>query len=256
MRHPTLRLAVMAALVAALGATTLAQRGGFGRRSQRFFQPSYSANVPYDGKFVFVRMSYPVYGRRDAGWAHDWPIGEQNFMTIFSTITNTPSHVHESSILDFGDPEMFRFPVIYLCEPGDWDLSAEGAVALRDYLVKGGFLIVDDFPRNAWGNFDLQMSKAFPTAQWIELGPEHPIFHTFFEIDPYTVLASYNLGGQPAFYGLFEDNDPTKRMYVIANYQNDLSEFWEASSTGYQLVSESNEAYKIGINQFVYGITR
>lgn len=259
MRHRALRLTVLALFVTAFGVTALAQRGGLGRQRGRTFQsrPSvYAANVPYDGRFTFVRMSYPFWGGRgQPPWEHDYPWGEFNFMTIFSTITNTPSHVAETNILEFGDPEMFKYPVIYLCEPGYWDLTTDDAVLLRDYLVKGGFLIVDDFPRNAWGNFDLQMSKAFPTAQWIELGPEHPMFHSFFEIDPYAVLASYDLGGQPMFYGLFEDNDPTKRMYAVANYQNDVSEYWEASSSGYQIVDGANEAYKIGINQFIYGIT-
>lgn len=258
MRRRAFRVTVVLSMFAVCGVTALAQRGSiFGRQRGRS-QPrasNYTPNLPYDGKFTFVRMSYPTWGRGQPPWEHDYPFGEQNFMTIFTTITNTPAHALQSNIFAFGDPEVFKYPVIYLCEPGDWDLSTEDAVSLRDYLVKGGFLIVDDFPRQAWGNFDLQMSKAFPTAQWIELGPEHPIFNSFFEIDPYTVLASYNLGGQPAFYGLFENNDPTKRMYAVANYQNDLSEFWEASSSGYQIVSESNEAYKIGINQFIYAIT-
>jgi hypothetical protein len=64
---------------------------------------------------------------------------------------------------------------------------------------------------------------------------------------------AYNLGDRPRFYALFEDNDPNKRMLVIANYQQDLSEFWEYSATGTYLVSDSNEAYKVGINQFIYG---
>jgi hypothetical protein len=54
---------------------------------------------------------------------------------------------------------------------------------------------------------------------------------------------------------LFEDNDRSKRMLAIANYQNDLSEFWEFSEQGRYLVSDSNEAYKVGVNQFIYGIT-
>ena len=64
---------------------------------------------------------------------------------------------------------------------------------------------------------------------------------------------AYNLGDRPRFMALFEDNDPKKRMLCIANYQNDLSEFWEFSETGRYLVPDSNEAYKVGVNQFIYG---
>ena len=253
MTKPWIRIVIAGTLVLALAVTALAQRGGFGRRN-RSFVPTYSGNVPYDGKFVFVRMSYE--GDRRNSWAHDYPTGEFNFMTIFSTITNAPSHVNESSIMSFSDPEMYKFPVIYLCEPGWWQLSQDDAVLLRDYLVKGGFMIVDDFPADHWAYFDLQMSRAFPDAEWIELDEDHQIFHSFFEVNPFEVIPPYsNLGGRPSFQALFEDNDPSKRMYVVANYQNDLSEWWEASSQGYNLVDASNEAYKIGVNEFIYAIT-
>jgi hypothetical protein len=247
----TVAVVVIVALLAA--AVPFAQRGGF----QQPFRDSYSGNVRYDGKFVFVRMSYPFGGRRGAPWAHDYPDGEVHFMRILSTISNVAAHVEETSIMSFGDPELFKFPVAYLVEPGYWDLRTDEVKPLRDYLLKGGFLIVDDFPNWSWQNFELQMSKVFPELRWIELTPEHKIFHTFFEINSFDIIPqAYNLGGRPAFLALFDGNDPNKRMYVIANYQNDLSEFWEFSETGRYIVDESNEAYKIGVNQFIYGITR
>jgi hypothetical protein len=250
-RGVAVALLVVAAVAA--GVSVFAQRGGF--RTQRSM--SSSGNVPYDGRFVFVRMAYPWMSRREAPWAHDYPFGEHNFMKIFTSISNVSAHVDESSIMTFGDPEMFKFPVIYLVEPGYWYLEENEVKALRDYLLKGGFLIVDDFPSQAWGQFDVNMSRVFPKLQWIQLDVTHPIFHTFFEINSFDIIPqAYNLGGRPQFWALFEDNDITKRMLVVANYQNDLSEFWEASDQGYYLVSESNEAYKIGVNQFIYGITR
>jgi hypothetical protein len=216
-------------------------------------------NVPYDGKFVFIRMAYPWGGRQGAPWSHDYPVGEQNFLKILTAVSNINAHVERTSVMTFGDPEVFKFPVMYLVEPGYWELSMDDAKSLRNYLLKGGFLIVDDFPSWAWGTFDLQITKAFPEGRWIELAPDasgagHPIFHTFFEI--LSVPQSYPLGGPPRFLALFEDNDPKKRMLAIANYCNDLSEFWEASNTGYYIVENSNEAYKIGVNQFIYGVTR
>jgi hypothetical protein len=70
------------------------------------------------------------------------------------------------------------------------------------------------------------------------------------------ILPAYpNLGERPIFRALFKDNDPAARMQVIANYQNDLSEFWEASKTERYIVDETNEAYKVGVNEFMYGIT-
>jgi hypothetical protein len=248
-------LPVAMVIVALVGAaTTFAQRGFSGRRES--ITQSYSGNVRYDGRFVFVRMSYPFSGRQGAPWSHDYPAGEYHFLKIMSAITNMSSHLDESSIMSFSDPELFKFPVAYLIEPGYWYLSETEVTALRDYLLKGGFLVVDDFPNRAWGQFDIQMSRVFPEGRWIELDASHPIFHSFFELDSLdNIPTAYSLGGKPIFLAMFEDNDPTKRMYAIVNYQNDISEFWEFSETGRYLVSDSNEAYKFGVNEFIYGIT-
>jgi hypothetical protein len=244
-------LVALAAFVAFAATPLLAQRGFGG-----WFTPSYSGTVPYDGRFTFVRMSYPYMGRRGAPWAHDWPVGEEHFLRILTYVSNVRAHTDDSSIMTFGDPELFKFPVAYLVEPGYWLLEQDEVTALRGYLVKGGFLIVDDFPSEQWTNFELQMSRVFPDGRWVDLTPEHPIFHSFFDIDPFKILPPYQLGGQPMFRALFEDNDPAQRMYVIANYQNDLSEYWESSATGISVIPEqSNEAFKIGVNQFIYGIT-
>ena len=252
MKRITFGLALMSVMGLLLVETLFAQRMG-----GSYDLGSYTGNVRYDGKFVFVRMSYSQGGRGGNSWAHDYPWGERRFMTIMTALTNIDAHVNESSIMSFGDPEMFKFPVIYLCEPGYWQLGEQDAVSLRNYLLKGGFLIVDDFPRNQWGNFEFQMTKVFPEGEWKELTIDHDIFHSFFEIPRIDLVpAAYsNLGGQPAYYGLFEGNDVKKRMYVMVNYQQDISEYWEAESSGLQVVDQSrNEAFKLGVNQFIYGI--
>ncbi len=239
-----------AILTLAVASTLLAQRGGGGR----FFM-SYAQNTRYDGQFVFVRMSYPSNGMRQPPWSHDYPSGEVHFMKILTAVSNVPAHVEETNILDFGDPELFKYPVIYLCEPGYWQMTSVQVTALRDYFLKGGFMIVDDFPSWAWENFDLQMSQVFPQGRWIDLDVTHPLWHSFFEMPSLDMTTYYNLGGKPIFRAMFEDNDPTKRMYAVANFQNDVSEYWEFSESGMKPVDENNEAYKFGVNEFIYGIT-
>jgi len=245
----TFRLVLVVALIAASSVTMLAQRGGY--RSSN----SYSGNVPYDGRFVFVRMSYPWSGRQQPYWAHDYQEGELNLLKIMQSITNVPLHLDGTSIMSYDDPEMFKHPVIYQCEPGYWGMTDEQVKALRAYLLKGGFIILDDFPAWAWQNTDLQMSRVFPDLHWIDLTPEHPIFHSFFEIDSFDIIPQYYMQGRPIFRGLFEGNDPKKRMYAVANYNTDISEYWEHSAMGFKPVADNNEAFKLGINEFVYGIT-
>lgn len=256
------RVIVAAAVLAAMAGavTTFAQRGGVQRRE--LSSQSYSGNVRYDGRFVFVRISYPYSGRQGAPWAHDYPAGEYHFLKIMQAVTNVSVHIDESSIMSFSDPELFKFPVAYLIEPGYWYMSESDVTNLRAYLQKGGFLIVDDFPQTSmgridtWGNFDQQMSRVFPEGRWIRLDATHPIFHSFFELnDLSSIPTAYNLGSGPQFWALFEDNDPKKRMLAVANYMNDISEFWEWSETGRFIVQENNLAYKFGVNEFVYGIT-
>jgi hypothetical protein len=218
---------------------------------------AYSGNVRYDGKFVFVRMSYATWGRGQQAWAHDYPWGERTFLTILTAVSNINAHVRETSIMSFTDPEMYKFPVIYLVEPGHHrSMSEDEARALRNYLLKGGFLIVDDFPRDQWGQFELNMTKVLPDGEWKELTIDHPVFHSFFDIPSLDIVPpAYNLGGMPMYFGLFEDNDINKRMLVMVNYQQDISEYWEASAEGTRLIEETNQAFKMGVNQFLYGIT-
>ncbi|HUF48817.1 MAG TPA: DUF4159 domain-containing protein [Vicinamibacterales bacterium] len=249
-----LRAAIACSLLVALVAVTVpeAQRR-YGRTE------SYYGNVEYNGRFTFVRMSYNMgLGRGFRGqppWAHDYPDGERNFLRILTAVSNVTANVDETSIMTFSDPEMFKFPVIYLVEPGYWMMNDTDVEGLRAYLSKGGFLIVDDFPQQQWYNFEQQIARVFPEKRWIEIDINHPIFHSFFTIDPHEVPQMYDLGGPPMFYALFEDNDPKSRMLIIANYQSDLSEFWEYVERGFSPTPETNEAYKVGINQFIYGIT-
>ena len=265
------RVAVVAGLALVAGATLMAERRGAvtsqpgpaGRAARQSVSLGSSWTIPYDGKFVFVRMFYNVgFGGGGFGgrgrlppWAHDYPEGEQHFMKILTTVTNVSAHVDETSVIDFGDPDMFKFPVIYLIEPGYWYPTDEQVVALRLYLAKGGFMIVDDFPSGAWSNFEAQMARVLPEGQWQDLDVTHPIFHTFFEVASLSMPTAYALGDHPIFRAMYEENDPKKRMQIMVNYQNDISEFWEFSQTGQYAIDETNEAYKVGVNEFMYGIT-
>jgi hypothetical protein len=241
-----------------VGATLLAQRGGY----QGGYN-SYSNNAKYDGKFTFVRIAYTEnmrFGRGGPMWAHDYPRGEEHFMKILEALTLVPLHVEEHNIMSLGDPDLFKYPVIYLCEPGTWNMSDAEALALRAYLQKGGFLIIDDMGGGTarrpdqWPNLELQMSRVFPHGQWVDIDVNHQIFHSFYEIlKPHDIPQYYDLGA-PIFRGMHEDNDPSKRLMVFVNYNTDISEFWEFSDTGLKPIDESNEAYKLGINEFMYGI--
>jgi uncharacterized protein DUF4159 len=252
------RLGAALALAFTVAAAAVSAQDYFGRRPR--FEPS--GNVPYDGRLAFVRMRYAAnlggYGRRGGGgmpgWAHDYPTADIHMMKILKELTSIAPRVDGSNILSFDDPELFNYPIAYLSEPGGWWMSDEEVKGLRDYLLKGGFLIFDDFRGGDWYNLEEQMRRALPQGRWIQLDATHPVFHSFFEIDDLAKLTSYG-EVMPTYYGLFEDNDPRRRLIAIANRDNDIGEYWEFSDTGLDPVDLSNEAYKYGVNYFVYGLT-
>ena len=114
-------------------------------------------NVKYDGRFTFVRLRYQE--RYSTGWAFDYPAMERHFMKVVKEITTVGPTVDGSNIYNMDDPELHRFPMAYLSEPGYWVMSDEEAKGLREYLLKGGFLFVDDFMGREWFNFEEKMLR-------------------------------------------------------------------------------------------------
>lgn len=218
-------------------------------------------DAPYDGLFHFARVRYggdePGFRRRggDAPWSHDWPRADHNFTKIIDEVTLVRTLVTGSNTFALDDPELFRFPLAYLVEPGFWNPTDAEARALGEYLRKGGFLVVDDF-RGPYEleNLRIQLRRALPEAEMILLDESEEIFDSFFRIVPSEVIPPY--GGQPAaWYGIYEDNDRTRRLQVIVNHNNDLMEYWEYSDYGFYPIDLSNEAYKLGVNYVVYALT-
>jgi hypothetical protein len=249
-RRRVLRIAIALALIVSAAGLAGAQRGG-GRRSWA----AQWEHVPYNGKLTFTRLRYNGgWGRGSNAWNHDYPQADQNLPLILDAVTLIQPNTHGTNILDLEDPEIFVNPVLYMWEPGGWQITEEGARNLRDYMLKGGFVVFDDFEAGQWYNFEAQFRRALPEAQFIELDRSHPLFHSFFEMDELNLPHPF-VRVLPAFYGVFEDNDPTRRMMAFVCYNSDVAEYWEYSGTGYFPVDTTNDAYKLGVNFMVYALT-
>jgi hypothetical protein len=240
--------------------SALAQRRGFGGYGGRNRREAIQPNPPYDGRFSFVRLRYgPDYGfvAQSIPWSHDYPTGEQHFMKILNELSYLNPHVDETSILPLDSPDLCKYPVAYMAEPGFLTLTDGEVAAFRTYLLKGGFVIFDDFAerRGGWDNFEAQMRRVLPEGRFVDLDASNPIFHAFFEIPNLDIIPQYYDTGKPIFRGIYENNDPTKRLLVMVNFNTDISEFWEFSDTGLKPIDESNEAYKLGVNYIIYGMT-
>ena len=99
------------------------------------------------------------------------------------------------------------------------------------------------------------MRKVLPGVKIFDMQASHVIFHSFFEIKDIDHFPQAYNAGPPVFRGIYEDNDPRKRLQVIINYNTDVSQFWEWSARGFRPVADTNEAYKLGVNYLLYGMT-
>ncbi|MBL8980533.1 MAG: DUF4159 domain-containing protein, partial [Gemmatimonadetes bacterium] len=159
-----------------------------------------------------------------------------------------------SNILSFEDPEIFNYPAAYVSEPGFWTMNETELAGVRDFVHKGGFLIFDDFTGEHWYNFEAKWREAFPALKLQELKLDHPIFDSFYRIE--SLQMQHPMNGSPAsFVGAFEDNDPTKRLVMIANYNNDIGDYMEFSDEGFLPIALTNEAYKLAVNYVMYAMT-
>ena len=222
-------------------------------------------NVKYDGRFTFARLKYTVgpggyYYNGLPAWAHGYATAENNLLRIMNEVSSLRLRLDESNVYAMDDPELFKFPVAFMTEAGYWTMTDKEAAGLRAYFMKGGFVIFDDSRDGGrggggWNNFAMQMHRVLPDARFVDLDPSATIFHTFFEINSFAIIPQAYDRAPLVLRGVYDGNDPTKRLLAVINYNTDVSQFWEFSSQGLNLIPNSNEAYKLGVNYLIYPLS-
>lgn len=225
-----------------------------GRRSSFGFKQV----MEYDGNLVFTRLYYgggPAgFGFGGAAWSHDYPAADRNLSAILDYITNIRVRLDGTNVVSLDDPELFQNPILYVWEPGFWTLRPSEAKNLRDYLLKGGFVIFDDFEAEHWDNLVAQMKRALPDHDFVRIDERHPIFHSFYDINKIDVPHP-SMRVVPGYYAMYENNDPRRRMIALANHNNDIAEYWEWSAEGLYDPDPTSNAYRLGVNYYVYAMT-
>jgi hypothetical protein len=268
------KLAIAAVIICLLSGLSLAQRGRH-RKPQMDLPPVYENGVPktddnLSGRFTFVRIRYdasqfnygynPVLGDGGPPWSHDYPVASRHLMKIMSELSKIDASLNiNEPILSLDDPKLFKFPFAYLCEVGFMTLSDQEVAGMREYLLRGGFLMIDDFrdPRQ-FANLRYHLKKAFPELELKRLEIANPIFNCFFSIKTLDLPPVYG-GGYvsrdtlyPEFWGL---EDERGRLMMIVNYNYDVSDYWQFSDNPFRPIEETNEAYKFGVNYIIYALT-
>ncbi len=126
-----------------------------------------SDSAKEDNEFTYARIRYHMTDDaifvREVPWHHDYPFGDEAFPAFLKEVTRVHTQSSAYQIVDIDSPELFKYPFAYLCEPGYLDLNKKDAGNLREYLDRGGFVMVDDFRGSRHlENLVRQMKKVYP----------------------------------------------------------------------------------------------
>lgn len=216
-----------------------------------------------DHGFRFIRIQYDDVrggggrGFRGRGftpsWMHDYPTAEDNLYEALNKTTKIDI-AGQYMILTLRDKRIFKYPFLYLCEPGFWYINEVEVKNLREYFARGGFVMFDDFRGlREWQNFYYNMKQVLPDKEPVEVPPDHEIWSIYYDIDPIEA-PSWVSGG----YGKYDDRyfayyDDNGRMMAIVCYNQDVGDGWEWPQR--RLDKAETLAFQFGINFIIYALT-
>ncbi len=234
--------------------------------------PQAKAQGSSGDEFTFVRLQYTsggvnfrirnYFGPRWQSWTVDYPTAEENFMRGLRnwTALNVADKAVSLSLLD---TEFFRYPFAYMVEVGYMALTQAEADSLGEWLLRGGFLMVDDFHGPfEWQNFIEQMRMVFPERHIVDIPLDHPIFHCFYDFEHLRQIPglgsvlngrTHEKGGiNQRCMGIFDDSG---RLMVLVIRNMDMGDAWEHTGDPRYPPEFAAEAYKLGINFVIYALT-
>jgi uncharacterized protein DUF4159 len=229
------------------------------------------ANVPHEWtRARLMYRDYSGFGRfgfqRGAGsWTIDYPRSDRHLLYGVKRLTKIDSRSVEQPVALDNTDDVYNWPTLYAVEVGHWVFNEEEAAQLRDFLNRGGFLMVDDFHANAeWQVFLEGIKQVFPDREIVDLPNAEPIFHTLYDLDDkYQIPGAQFLrsgrtyekdeSGRPAHWrGIYDDKG---RIVVAICHNMDLGDAWEWSDEPEYPAEWANMAYRIAMNYFVYDLT-
>jgi hypothetical protein len=248
----------------ALAAVVQAQRG-----FRSFFdEEDNPAPMPADAgektEFVFARLRYDSArsGYRWSSWATDYPKADRQFLMGLRRLTRIHTRSVEQ-VVDLNSDEVYHWPWIYAVEVGRWGLSPRQAAKLRDYLLRGGFLFVDDFHgAYEWGVFYDGLRQVLPERQIVELDNAEKIFHVLYDLDErFQVPGIHTIGSgrtyerdgvEPRWRAVMDDKG---RVMVAICHNMDLGDAWEWADHPRYPERFASLAYRVAVNYIIYSMT-
>ena len=251
--RPGACLALSAALtLSALGAPDAAAVG-----------PVAGAGTALVHEFEFARLVHASAAPGDwPRWQADWPEAEAHFTEGLGRLTSIDVG-GEGVLVSASDDALFDHPWLYAVEVGALALSALEAERLREYLLRGGFLMIDDFHGRAeWAGFARALERVFPDRPVVELADSTETFHVPYELGEREQIPgiralmsgrTWEKGGRhPAWRGIL---DEAGRVMVAINFNQDIGDAWEHADDARYPAPLTAQAYRLGINYVVYAMT-
>ncbi len=226
------------------------------------------------GEWTFARLMYPpgpndgYRGRFDGDWrlglslwTQDFPRADRNLAQAVRRLTRIQARSVEQAVnLEDGD-EVFNWPWLYAVQTGEWGLTPDEAKVLREYLLRGGFFMADDFHgTEEWEVFERSMKLVFPDRPIVEIPDSDPIFHTIFDLDDrFQIVGAEHLyegsknGGKVAHWrGIYDDKG---RIMVAITFNSDVGDSWEWAGDPRYPQKYSEMGMRLGVNYIVYAMT-
>ncbi len=226
------------------------------------------AGFPASSEFHFLRLEYKDNSRFRRGrgwWMMDWPEADDHFAQGIRRLTRID--IGEGRHVPLTDDRVYEYPWIYATQVGFWDLSDAEVLRLRDYLLRGGFLMTDDShgPMD-WEAFRQTMERVFPGRPIYDMQPDEPALHVLYDIRERTTIPGLRHlrmgpGGTvtvrmqyspPEWRGIYDDRG---RMMVAINHNMDIGDAWEHADMAAYPAEMTGLAYRFGINYIVYAMT-
>jgi hypothetical protein len=241
----------------------------------------FSFELPPDwqekGEWAFARLMYPpgpndgYAGRFDGDfrqglslWTQDYPRADRHFSQAVRRLTRIQVRsVEQSVMLEDGD-EAYNWPWLYAVQVGEWGLTEQEAKVMREYLLRGGFFVADDFHGDyEWEMFLKRIRLVFPDRPIVDIPESDPILHTVFELtDRFQIPGAEHLyegckncraGGQGAHWrGIYDDKG---RIMVAISYNSDVGDAWEYADDPRYPEKFSGLAIRVGVNYLIYAMT-
>jgi hypothetical protein len=236
-------------LLPALLACLVVQAQFSGRRAQIRLPD----NVPPPTELITARWRFGTNGLiGHTGWSHNYPEAEINFNDFIGRTTRIDVAPESFLLLDLGSEEIFSYPFAYVSEPGEMELTGAEVDNLREYVRRGGFVLVDDFDSEHMDNLREEMSRVFPDRQFEVLEVDDPVFDLIFTVEDLSALAPHVPGGEVVYYGLRND---LGELAIVAGHNNDLANFWEWYGSPQYPLEPATEAFRLGANFAVHALT-